>query len=581
FMMPTNHKAKEGEPRKEETLKWKMVGTEITGNRFEKEGAINYVAEGHQYILTFSHNGGVAANGGVLIGLDLKDLELIKNNNTVAQPPTIQGEKGKSLNDPVLISRGKCNNDIVVEIGAVGQFKVVELSGDWISSIIGPSGEKINLAEVPDKLEPNIKVTPFHEGQTDFYNPELNLSSMKISFSKSLISSLDNGTYEVEIYVEDNGGGDNSDDKSKHRKSRVTLTIVVSEEIISIRLPENFRNPELLNVTPSSLRIPAVLMDETAEFSNPALEYRVEGTESWSRVEPATVSRAASDYEFFIEGLTPNTSYECRTVWTKAGVESYSSIQKITTADNKAQNGDFEDWSMDGKIQLLAKDNTSLYWDSGNHGSAGNAFTSTNVTTSESNIKNSGKYSAKLQSQFVGVGGSLGKFAAGNAFVGKYLATDGTDGVLGWGRPFYFRPKALKGYVKYNSATITDVADGAPDIIKGQPDKGIIYVALLNEDKDVQGDKDYPDFPVVVRTKSAKLFDKTASNVIAYGELVLHNSTEGDGMIEFTIPLYYYESMKDQKVCYLLLVCSASKGGDYFAGGRGSTMYIDDFEFVY
>ena len=85
----------------------------------------------------------------------------------------------------------------------------------------------------------------------------------------------------------------------------------------------------------------------------------------------------------------------------------------------------------------------------------------------------------------------------------------------------------------------------------------------------------------MVRTKDAHLFKKDASNVIAYGELVLHNSTEGDDMIEFTIPIEYYESMKDQKVCYLLLVCSASKGGDYFAGGEGSTMYIDDFEFVY
>ncbi|MDE6351866.1 MAG: DUF4493 domain-containing protein, partial [Muribaculaceae bacterium] len=303
FVMPTNHKAKEGESPKEETLKWKMTGTEITGDRFVKEGTINYVAEGHQYILTFSHNGGVAAVGGALIALDLQDLDLITNNNTVAQPPTIQGEKGASLSDPILVSRGKCNNDIIVEIGAVGQFKVVELYGDLMSSLIGSSGEKINLVEAGDAQIQMLKGKGiermfFREDQTEFYNPELNLSSMKISFSKTMINNLDNGTYEIGIKVEDNGGGDNSDDKSKHRISDVTLTIVVSEEIISVRLPENFDNPKDGNVTPTTLRIPAMLMDETAQFSNPALEYRVAGSESsWSRVEP-TLGRAAGDYVF-------------------------------------------------------------------------------------------------------------------------------------------------------------------------------------------------------------------------------------------------------------------------------------------
>ena len=217
-----------------------------------------------------------------------------------------------------------------------------------------------------------------------------------------------------------------------------------------------------------------------------------------------------------------------------------------------------------------------MYWDSGNHGSK---TMGKDVTTSETSIKHSGNYSAKLQSQFVGIG-SIGKFAAGNAFVGKYLKTDGTDGILGWGRPFYYKPTALKGYVKYTPGTVKYTASGAPDIVSGQPDKGIIYVALLTADKSAQGDSNYPDWPVVVRTSDAHLFKKDASNVIAYGELVLDEATQGSGMIEFTIPIEYYESMKNEDVYYLVLVCSASKGGDYFAGGD-SVMYIDDFEFVY
>ncbi|MDE7154977.1 MAG: PCMD domain-containing protein [Muribaculaceae bacterium] len=581
FMMPTNHNAKEDESPKEDKLRWKMTGTEMSGESFVKEGTINYVSEGHQYILTFSHNGGVAAKGGALIALDLKDLDLITDNCIVAQPPTIQGEEGAPLSEPILISKGKQTENINVEIGAVGHFSVVELSGDDISKILGDGGEKINLWNAGNDpltlLEGRgIKMTTFNDNQ-DYYDVARNLSSMKIVFTPDFVNSLGIGTHEIGIYVRDNGGGDNSDEQ-KPRESRATLTFAVSSEVVSIRIPNltEFKKPENGNVTPSTLRLPGTLMDATAQFSGLALDYRVAGTEPWTRVQPSAVSRAASNYEFYIEGLTPNTDIEYRTVWTVDGEETGSAIQTIKTADNKIQNGSFEDWGKSGKAQVLYNE-LPIYWDSGNHGSASaGALGGVDVTTPESTIKHSGKYSAKLKSQNVVV-----KFAAGNAFVGKYLKTDGTNGVLGWGRPFYFRPKALKGYVKYNSATVNHTATEASDIVNGQPDKGIIYVALLNNDMDAQGDKEYPDCPVVVRTKTAKLFDKTASNVIAYGEMVLDKSTDGDGMIEFNIPIEYYESMKDQKVCYLLLVCSASKGGDYFAGGEGSTMYIDDFEFVY
>jgi hypothetical protein len=37
-------------------------------------------------------------------------------------------------------------------------------------------------------------------------------------------------------------------------------------------------------------------------------------------------------------------------------------------------------------------------------------------------------------------------------------------------------------------------------------------------------------------------------------------------------------TMKDM---YIILVASSSKYGDYFTGGDGSVMYIDDFELVY
>ena len=32
---------------------------------------------------------------------------------------------------------------------------------------------------------------------------------------------------------------------------------------------------------------------------------------------------------------------------------------------------------------------------------------------------------------------------------------------------------------------------------------------------------------------------------------------------------------------YIVISAAASRYGDYFTGGRGSTLYVDEFEFIY
>ncbi|CDE57257.1 putative uncharacterized protein [Prevotella sp. CAG:873] len=249
-----------------------------------------------------------------------------------------------------------------------------------------------------------------------------------------------------------------------------------------------------------------------------------------------------------------------------------------TEAAQQLVNGGFEGWTTAKAPYLMYAEGQEMWWDSGNHGSA---TMSKNITTPDGDVKVEGNYSAKLASQFVGIG-AIGKFAAGNAFVGKYIATEGTDGVLGWGRSFGSRPKALKGYIKYAPGTIQYIGDGAPSsIAKGDPDTGIIYIALLtNHTETYSSNNGSGTYPVIVKTKKSErqLFDKNASNVIAYGEKVFAEATAGNGMVEFEIPLTYFKS--DVKVSNIMIVCSASRYGDFFTGGV-STMWIDDFRLVY
>ena len=66
-------------------------------------------------------------------------------------------------------------------------------------------------------------------------------------------------------------------------------------------------------------------------------------------------------------------------------------------------------------------------------------------------------------------------------------------------------------------------------------------------------------------------------DVIAYGEVVF--TTSVDEWREFTVKLDY--TATDVVPTHLMIVCSASRYGDYFTGSSDSVMWVDDFELVY
>lgn len=309
--------------------------------------------------------------------------------------------------------------------------------------------------------------------------------------------------------------------------------------------------------------------------STPKFQYRVKGAgSSWTTVD---ADLTGSTFSKEITGLTPGTTYEYQAM---DGTQASTVTCEFTTETTfQPENASFEAVSDSSSIILIHGTGQSTWWDTGNHGSS---TMNKNVTTPDTSVKHSGNQSLLLSSQFVGFG-IIGKFAAGNLFAGKYLDTEGADGILGWGRPCTSRPKALKVYVRYEPAIVDN---GGDYIANGATDQGIIYVAIGDwAGQEANGGT----WPFVVRTKKASSLFSTekgtysGDGIIAYGEKTFEEAyNDGGNMKELTINLDYDNFGGNQrKPTSIIIVASASKYGDYFQGGDGSKMWLDDMELIY
>lgn len=337
------------------------------------------------------------------------------------------------------------------------------------------------------------------------------------------------------------------------------------------------------------LKAESITTTSGVELTGVKFQYRAEGEGDEDWVDVTATEETVEDNPVYnsakVSGLTANTTYEYRLA--NADESFTTSVSQFTTDEEIAlYNGDFEDWYSDGGVWYAIAENdipeegarderNNLYsfWDSGNKGaSLGNA----NPTTSDATVVNpsSGSTkSAKLQSQFVGIGGFLGQFAAGNLYTGHFVKTVGTSGAeIQFGSEFTGRPTQLHGYFQYTAGTVDYYGKTTPSdaLVKdGGTDMNSIYIALSDADA-----------PYTVNTREGTFVDfDNDPNIIAYGELPVSECVTTSGWKEFTIDLVYRDLTRKPK--YIIIVASASKYGDYFTGSSGSLMYLDDFSLVY
>ena len=314
---------------------------------------------------------------------------------------------------------------------------------------------------------------------------------------------------------------------------------------------------------------------ETLESAKMVMEYRQKNTEEWTSL-ATTVEEGT--YKAKVEGLTPTTQYECRMVY---GEEEYVSeiIEFTTEAATVLYNGNFDSWYKSGKTWYAVTESdfniNGSFWDSSNPGTTTGvgALVNKNPTQGNSTVLHTpGGQSAELKSQYASALG-IGKFAAASLYSGSFNSLVGTNGAkIDFGQPFVSRPTALHGWFQYTPVAIDYVGGNQPagTVGKGDMDICSIYIAISKKKYTVDN----------TNTETFIQF-LTDDNIIAYGELPVEDcvSTNGEWK-EFNIKLNY-KTLERPSDMYIILVASSSKYGDYFTGGNGSVMYLDDFELIY
>lgn len=291
------------------------------------------------------------------------------------------------------------------------------------------------------------------------------------------------------------------------------------------------------------------------------LQYRPAAGGEWSVVPEQWIERNGGDVAARLVHLTAETRYEVRAL---SDGQTTPETEFVTGSVAQPHNAMLTNWNLDGKIWCPWALDADPYWGTGNKGAT--TLGDSNTTPIIDSQSPTGYAGASLETRFVGIG-MLGKLAAGNLFAGSYVRTEGTNGVLSFGRPFVERPTALRARIRYTTA---DISHSSTEYayLKGRPDTCSVWCALIDSEE-----------PFEIRTKPTDrhLFDPEGSYVVAYGNY-LSGSSHAD-YVDVEIPLRYTATNRVPR--WIILVASASKYGDFFTGGAGAVLMVKEFELLY
>lgn len=559
-------------PNADKDLKYVIEGKKPDGSAYKKEGVIAGVQRAHEYSMKITQDQSVITDGGAWVKITIADIPVIEDEVEIFPAPAVNGVD--YLIEDQIISTDRDFKDVQVYVR--GYFGLNSLVADYSSNFTGlTSGENILSNTVITSLRDKGIIVERNESEDAASSQEsgkVKVDEVYITFTKSFLDALPSSSeeYAVTFTAADAQG----------KTGSAVLRLANTEDAIDYRpvaaVPVEGASLGLMAIRPTTATVTGQVFDANA--ANYGIKYRKQGTTDWRSASAETNTRASAlkTYTATLTGLDPGTTYEY--IAYCDGFDSKEAYTFTTESIFTIPNASFEDWSTYSAKTLLGTKNVTLpwsvgdkeasFWGSGNEGAATANMTLTDKST---DMLHSGAYSARLESK-----SAMGMLAAGNVFVGTYVRTDGTNGVLSLGREYNgSHPSRLRVWANYRPGSGVSIKSGnesfCPDGFAGGNDHGQIYVALTTEKVEIR-----------TNPSNRKLFNKDEECVLAYGEQTWTSSFGPDGALQqIDIPIVYNDRAKSNKPLYLVIVVSASKYGDYFSGAAGSVMYLDDFELIY
>lgn len=562
FMIPSPQDTK-NYTAENRTITVNIEGTTEDGQAYSKESRIQNVERAHEYQIALSADKPSIDEGGALIQLIIKDIPIIDDTVEIFPAPVVKGY-GFDIAEQ-LINTDRTFNDQKLYICEYKGTKSVMVSfSDNFTDMT--EGDLLNNTYVEQLSAKGITVERQNSKDAE---SGVDVYEIYVTFPAAFLNALPSSPtqYTVAITATD----------SRNLVTAASLRIANSndaiekiDDAIADPAPDPDTNPMAVLATKATLT--GTLYN--ADAARYGFKYRKAGESAWNEAVAngsagaprRTRANKGTAYSVTLSGLEAGTTYEY-----KAFADDFEStnIQTFTTESKYIiPNASMEEWStyLNGNKNIVfpGLGSEPTVWDSGNEGAA---LASETISDKSSDMKHSGSYSARLESKYVF---NL-KMAAGNVFLGDFVKIDGMDGVLSLGRPYNgSHPAKLRVWANYRPSSDmkgTGVSNYLPDGI----DNGQIYVALTDE-------------PIEIRTNknNQKLFSTDDPHVLAYGQVTWTANFGPDGDLEqVEIPIEYFDRAYTTKATHLVVTCCASKFGDFYVGGKGSVLYLDDFELVY
>ncbi len=590
FMMPFD-----ADQKRESVLNIKVHGENILGEPFDKKRIIENAKPGYEYVVKLSYDDtGDEPNGGGYITMTIDEREvLVASTHEIFAAPSIEGVDF-DIEKQIIGEEGKFVGDKQVKIVAFDEITSFTIECVDATNLNLPA-QAIDLKHCDDATVASLhaagitwdKTIQDVEDNKDGHKRQLSY----ITFSEQYLNNLPerNTEYRIILTATDGTGHDGVPGKTTSKTLRIAVgeNAIVYEDPLVVEDAIDPNNHMAIGARRATLR--ASIKDETA--SGLGIQYREVGATTWTKASASnTDTRAGQTISVELTNLKPGTDYEYKAFADGFEASDQNAKRFTTEAIFIIPNSSMEDWSTYSASTLLGTksvilpggtgDKNTSFWGSGNEGSA---TANKTVLDKSGDIFHSGKYSARLAST-----SAAGVIAAGNIFVGSYVKTDGTNGVLSVGREYNStHPSKVKLYANYRPGGSVKVKSGNEDfvgsLVSGGTDQGQIYIALTTEPIEIRTNpKNRNLFPSGPKKEDGKTNHPDYSKVVAYGQVTWDKAFGPDGSLEaIEIPFEYTENAQSLKPKYLVIVASASKYGDFFSGSESSVMYLDDFELVY